>query len=90
MRTREESRVLSTLVEMLGFGMLAAAAWLLGGLPAALIVAGAALVLVANFELGRKPRHTRLVRISGPLTNGEVDLAPETVLTNGAVDHGRD
>lgn len=76
------------LVEVLGFGALSAAAWLKVGLWAALLVAGAALLLIANLELPRPQRGVRTIRLSGPLTNGELDLAPEA-LTNGAVDRER-
>jgi hypothetical protein len=78
--------MLSTAVELLGFAMLSAAAWLAIDLWAALLVAGAALVLIANFELG-KQKVRRIRVLQGPLTNGAVDeLAPDVALTNGAID----
>jgi hypothetical protein len=78
--------MLSTAVELLGFAMLSAAAWLAVDLWAGLVVAGAALVLIANFEMKSKKK-VRRIRLGGPLTNGVVDeLAPDVALTNGAVD----
>jgi hypothetical protein len=74
---------------LLGFGAISAAAWLRVGLWAALLVAGAALLLVANLELARPQGGVRTIRLSGPLTNEALDLAPDAPLTNGAVDRER-
>jgi hypothetical protein len=83
---RAVAAALPLLVEVLGFGALSAAAWLKVGLWAALVVAGVALLLVANLELGAPKKGARRIVFSGPLTNAAVDLAPDAPLTNGAVD----
>lgn len=80
--------MLSTAVETLGFAMLAVGAALKFGPWAGLLVAGAALILLANFATARPKKGVRKIRIpSGALTNETVDVvAPEAPLTNGAVD----
>jgi hypothetical protein len=73
---------------MLGFAALSAAAWLAVGLWAALLVAGVALLLVANLEMGgRKTRRARSGSSGRSRTSGRP--AADLPLTNGAVDGER-
>lgn len=75
--------MLSTILELLGLAALAAAAYLLGGPAATLIVAGVELLFV-GWALSTDPRHVIHVHLPDrALTNRKLERdRPGTVLTS--------